>query len=684
MIKNKIKLSSEFKKQTTKAILSILLFLVVYLLIILAAIALTAACVFGGITLIISYPRFITLMLGIGLASLGVIILFFLLKFIFKSYKIDRSQLHEITKDEEPKLFGLINEIVNSVGTQFPKKVYLSTDVNASVFYNSSFFSMFFPVKKNLQIGLGLVNSVSTTELKAILAHEFGHFSQRTMKVGSYVYNVNQVIHNLVYEDETFNNLMLKWANISGYFSLFVVIAIKIIHAIQWILRKMYEVVNISYMGLSREMEFHADEIAANVAGSEPLQTSLARLSIAGQAYDSVLNFYSEKINDNIKSENIYQEHGWLMRFIAVESGVKVKNDLPSVTIDDLKKFNKSKLVVKDQWASHPSIEERLERLGKLNVPIIENKSSSANELFTNINAIHKQITNDLFKEVTYSSETSFLPLKEFERTFKEKHQEETFDKIFNGYYDNKNPIPFEVKAIETSPVASNWEELVSIDKVNLTYAYLSLQSDIEELNQIANKQFKVKSYDYDGRRYKPKETYDLIKKLNHELDEKKELIRQNDIEIFKFLKQIELSSNHDQLSKLYNRFFLFEKKANKLSECYYKIVAATQFVNFTTPFEQIKQNFRDVKMIENDLKNQIRVIITDEDFKPEVSSDIKEVFDKYLKREYQYFGNEVYFDENLEILFSAAHCYNYVISNSFFSFKKKLLNYKKELISKA
>jgi Zn-dependent protease with chaperone function len=39
--------------------------------------------------------------------------------------------------------------------------------------------------RKNLQIGIGLVNSVTVSEFKAVLAHEFGHFSQRSMKVAA-------------------------------------------------------------------------------------------------------------------------------------------------------------------------------------------------------------------------------------------------------------------------------------------------------------------------------------------------------------------------------------------------------------------------------------------------------------------------------------------------------------------
>lgn len=77
------------------------------------------------------------------------------------------------------------------------------------------------------------------------------------MKVGSYVYNVNQVIFNLLYDNESYERIIHSWANVSGYFSIFVVFAIKIIEGIQWFLKMAYELVNKSYMGLSREMEFH-------------------------------------------------------------------------------------------------------------------------------------------------------------------------------------------------------------------------------------------------------------------------------------------------------------------------------------------------------------------------------------------------------------------------------------------
>ena len=404
MIEN-IKLSSEFKSQTTKAVMSIVLFVIVYFSIIVFAIGLTIVCAYGGIMLIVTHPRLITIVLGIGLGSLGFMVLVFLLKFIFKSHKVDRSHLYEITRNEEPKLFKMIDDIVEQVDTTFPKKVYLSSDVNASVFYDSSFWSMFFPIRKNLQIGLGLVNAVSEEELKSILAHEFGHFSQKSMKVGSYVYNVNQVIFNLLHDNEGYDNLMSDWANLTGYFAIFVVVASKIIDGIQWILIKMYEIINKNYMALSREMEFHADEIAANVTGHEPLKNSLLRLQLADHSYNSVISFYETKISENSKSENLFQEHSFVMNYLAANNEIEIENDLPLVTVDELNKFNKSKLVIEDQWASHPSTTERIKRLESLNLMAPKLNHQSANSIFKDIEKTQKEITAKLFSSVQYKDE---------------------------------------------------------------------------------------------------------------------------------------------------------------------------------------------------------------------------------------------------------------------------------------
>ena len=372
MEKVTVNVSENFKKMASQAIFSIIVFIIVYILLLGLAVGLTILCGYLGLGIIASRLSFITLLLGLGIASVGVFILFFLVKFIFKTHKIDRSHLIEITLNEEPKLFQFIQEIVDEVQTDFPKKIYLSSDVNASVFYDSSFWSMFFPIRKNLQIGVGLINTVSEDEFKAILAHEFGHFSQRSMKVGSYVYNVNQVIFNMLYDNDSYGSLAQSWASISGFIAIFVSLAFKIVEAIQWILRQVYGFVNKSYMSLSREMEFHADEVAANVAGSRPLITSLSRLELAGYSFNIVLNYYGGKINQAIKTKDIYPQHRFVMNYLAKEQDIKLEGNLPQVDINYMSKYNKSKLIIKNQWASHPSNEDRVEALKKLKTAILK------------------------------------------------------------------------------------------------------------------------------------------------------------------------------------------------------------------------------------------------------------------------------------------------------------------------
>ena len=110
---------------------------------------------------------------------------FYLLKPLFSFTNINRENLREITATECPELFAMIERLVEKVGCASPKHVYLSSETNAYVFYDTNFWSIFFPIKKNLQIGLGLLQSMSVTELEAVLAHEFGHFSQKSMKIDS-------------------------------------------------------------------------------------------------------------------------------------------------------------------------------------------------------------------------------------------------------------------------------------------------------------------------------------------------------------------------------------------------------------------------------------------------------------------------------------------------------------------
>lgn len=682
MKKKEVKLTAEFKIQAIRAVISICFFIIAYISILLLAIGLTALCIIGSLLLVSLKPTFITIAFGIGLTSLGILILIFLLKFIFSTHKVDNSHLVEINESQEPKLFSMINEIVHEVGTTFPKKVYLSSEVNASVFYDPSFWSMFFPLKKNLQIGLGLVNTVSKVELKAILAHEFGHFSQRTMKVGSYVDNVNQIIFNMLYENESYENLIESWANLSGIFSFFVVIAVRINEGIQWIIKKLYEVVNKSYLGLSREMEFHADEIAANVTGYEPLKKSLLRMSLADNSFNNVLDYYNGKVSENIKSDNLYRDQTAVFHFMAEVNSLNIANGLPDISLEEQSRFNKSKLVIKNQWDSHPTIDERIKRLEKTGITIEDNSDVLANTIFTNIVELQKQLTIKMFESISYEGETKVISFDKFIEEYKQASLSDLFSNIYNGYYDYKNPTYFDLSEEKLFDDGTTVNELFSDEKVDMVYSAIGLQNDIETLKNISNNTISIKTYDYNGVRYKRKKSQELIEKLKIELENINEKIKINDADIYKYFLNIEnQQSKPKKLKCLYNEFFEFDKTFDVKFEIYNKLINELQFVNTDTSFEEIRINFNRIKSLEVVLKQEITQIFSDNIYTSEITQEIKHNLMQYTSKTWDYFIGTNYYEENLKILYLAIHNFAYLLSRKYFLLKKAILKYQEELI---
>jgi Zn-dependent protease with chaperone function len=678
-----IHISANFKKMAAKAILSIALFVITYLFLIAIGVCLTIGLGYAGIMLIILKPMFLTIMVGVGLMSVGVFVLIFLFKFVTQKHTADHSHLIEITAFQEPRFFEVIAEVVGEVKTTFPKKVYLSYEINAAVFYNSTFWSMFFPVRKNLQVGLGLINSVNTSELKAILAHEFGHFSQRSMKVGSYVYNVNQVIYNLLYENDSYNSLLGTWANVSNYFQIFAQLAVKLIGGIQWVLKKVYEVVNLSYMALSREMEFHADEVAANVTGPRPLITSLLRLEMADQSFKTVLNYYGARIENCVKTKNVYTQHGWLMNFIGAENNLSIEGGLVQVTKNDQTRFNKSKLVIKDQWSSHPTTEERIEYLQGLHVPQKDINHTLASTLLHNREALQEQFTEQLFKSIEYKHPPVVNADEQFFEEYQKQFEEGCFNKMYNGYYDNKY-LGLTLKNIDLAgnldPALSS-SNLFNADAVDMVYTATSLENDIGLLKEIAKGESGIKTFDYDGKRYTLTDCDNLVTLLEDQLLSSKNKIADHDIEVCKyFLWHAKQQGKEHQLREKYEIFEKAYNEYNRRIALYTRMINETTFLQHTTPYETIEQSFALVKVIEDDLKAEIAILLEDAFHQVHITPEMMASFEQYLSNKKNYFTRPNYDDEVLDIMIKALANYQTVISSTLFAVKKSLLDYQAEV----
>ena len=136
-------------------------------------------------------------------------------------------------------------------------------------------------------------------------------------------------------------------------------------------------------------------------------------------------------------------------------------------------------------------------------------------------------------------------------------------------------------------------------------------------------------------------------------------------------------------MKNIYSKLLEYEEKYNSKFELFAKLSEKLQFVNFTTPFDQIKSNFKGIKSLESELKEGIKQVLDSNIYTTEITKEMQDNFESYISEELEYFGYERYFDRNLEILFTSLNNYGYLLSRGYFLYKKELLDYKVSVIEK-
>jgi Zn-dependent protease with chaperone function len=680
-----IRPSAAFKKEVFNVTAAIFFFIIIYLLLVVAAGLLAALCAFGGIMLVMFLPKFITLMLGLGLCGLGVMVIYFLIKFIFKTNKVDRSGLIEVTEADQPDLFAFVRQLTEDTQAPFPKRIYLSPDVNACVFYDSGFWSMFLPVRKNLQIGLGLVNSVNVSEFKAVLAHEFGHFSQRSMKLGSYVYNVNRVIYNLLYDNDGYARALEGWANISDYFAIFASLTSAIVRGIQAILRRVYEFINKRYMSLSRQMEFHADAVAAYVSGSDHLITSLRRIEVADSCYNRLMGFYNTVIKDNLKADNLYTQHVVVMHRFSAEHNIPVLHGLPQVNADTFAHFNQQRLMIKDQWASHPSTDDREEHLNRINIktPFVHDP---AWVVFRNVENLQREMTTMIYATVAFKEKPVVLDLGMFVDRYEIMSEQYSLNKFYQGFYNGRDISTFDVHAVLSKynvDDVKTVDQLLTPEVIALPLKVASILSDLEGLEMILKSEGKVKTFDFDGQRYTWDDVGSIVDKIRNELKENQGALQRADERIFAFAhSRAQRNGSEEQFLKDYEK--LFAMTAERLTDLnLYNEISTIMSPIFESQvsIEAAHAIVNQVRLRESNLKARLQQLKSD-GLLDALSVEQHAALERYQVLNVAHFDGIGFNQPSLQLLFEALEILRSNAVERTFSFKKELLQAQVSLLS--
>lgn len=438
--------SLSYRLRVAFVLASLALFLALYL-------GLIAATVWALVALFAGAKEigFAHVMLGAG----AIMLLAFLVKGIFRRAPMDVEGRVRVTEEEQPRLFAFIRRLCADAGSPMPAAVYLSPDVNAAVFYRRSFLSLFLPQRKSLLIGLGLVNALDVSELKAVLAHEFGHFAQSSMKLGQYVYVANQVIRDMVFARDGWDVWLAQWRRIDLRLSF----PAWILTALVWLIRKalglLFKLVNLANLSLSRQMEFNADLHAVSLTGSDALISGLWKTERAGIAMARAEGTMASMIGYGKFTRDVFfhqrAEFGRLDELLAQETEVTpfVRSLRSPYRYGAEMHFEAGDDHAPTMWSTHPSNRDR-EMNAKRSYVAVEPLRVPAWKLLDRPKALVLRLTQIVYQQRfgRAVSAKDCLPAREVEALAREDAEEQRQAPHYHGFYESRLVDPGDVKAL--------------------------------------------------------------------------------------------------------------------------------------------------------------------------------------------------------------------------------------------
>lgn len=228
---------------------------------------------------------------------------------------------------DQPELHALVREVAETTGQQSPDDVYLAADVNAGVTDTGGLFGS---GRRVLIVGLPLMDALTVGQLRAVLAHEFGHYYGGDTRLGPWFFRTRDAIERtLGHLAEAGSLWQIPFVRYGNFF-----------------LRR-------SAM-ISRQQEFEADELAARAAGKEAAISSLQILHRVGPAFDG---YWQSEVAPLLDAGT---RAPLLPGFRSFQAADSVRTAMEEHARAELEEGET------DPYADHPSLRDRLEALERL------------------------------------------------------------------------------------------------------------------------------------------------------------------------------------------------------------------------------------------------------------------------------------------------------------------------------
>ncbi|GLF92937.1 M48 family metallopeptidase [Streptomyces yaizuensis] len=126
--------------------------------------------------------------------------------FMLRTPRADDPDGVRVTEAGEPALWRTVRDLAEQVGTRAPAEIWLTADVNAAVSERARCLGLL-PGPRRLILGVPLLQGLGQAQLRAVIAHELGHYANSDTRLAALTARGRaQIVRTIQHLDERSGN----------------------------------------------------------------------------------------------------------------------------------------------------------------------------------------------------------------------------------------------------------------------------------------------------------------------------------------------------------------------------------------------------------------------------------------------------------------------------------------------
>lgn len=270
------------------------------------------------------------------------------------------------TAEQCPRIYEALNEVAQRVDTEPVHEVYLAPGSAIGVHQEGRGpFGIFGVKRRVLTLGVSTLRFLTVGELKAILAHEYAHFSHQDTFYSRFIYQVTLSIQEA----------LQGMARTGGGFNY--------VNPFLWFLILYHKAYSLLSAGFSRSREFLADRMAAGLYGSDVFTSALTKVCTDGTLFEmTIYDNIARLLQDGKAFVNMYEA---FRDYREEQLNAQEREEMYKKLLEEKESL----------FASHPTFGERIAAVKPL-PPAQRTDSAPALTLCENAEEIEKEMTEFL------------------------------------------------------------------------------------------------------------------------------------------------------------------------------------------------------------------------------------------------------------------------------------------------